>query len=104
MDPKTFPTSQGQLIKTARGLLNQKQFAAVLKVDRSCLSRYENEQLGAPTSVLNHCLRAVAASLAGGEEAISPVQRALEHVREAVSELESATQGGIEKRKPRVSR
>jgi ribosome-binding protein aMBF1 (putative translation factor) len=81
--------TQGQLIRAARGTMSQSQFAQVLKVDRSCLSRYESEQLGAPTAVLNHCLRVVATQLAGDGAPESPVERSLRLAREVVAELET---------------
>ena len=66
-----FPTSQSELIRRARGDLSQVAFARLLGIDRSCLSRYESEALGAPTSVVNYCLRAIAgvsqSGQAGGE-------------------------------------
>ena len=83
-----FPTSQGQLVKAARGQQSQVEFAKLLKVSRSCLSRYESEKLGAPTKVLNYCLRAVAAVAAKDVLPNTPVQRALRLARQAVSELE----------------
>lgn len=68
--------------------MSQADFARVLKVDRSCLSRYESERLGAPTSVLNHCLGAIAAQL---DQAINddPIQKALHHTRSAMAALEA---------------
>jgi hypothetical protein len=87
-----IPTSQGELIKLARGDKAQSAFAKELDVDRTCLSRYENERLGAPTKVLNHCLRAIAAHVEPTAEGERPVQQALEHVRQAVDFLERATQ------------
>lgn len=89
---KQFPTSQGELIKLARGAKAQSTFAKELGVDRTCLSRYESEKLGAPTKVLNYCLRAIAAHLGSGPAEGRPVQQALEHVRQAVDFLERATQ------------
>lgn len=87
-----IPTSQGELIKLVRGDKAQSAFAKELGVDRTCLSRYENERLGAPTKVLNHCLRAIAAQVGPAAEQEQPVQQALEHVRQAVDFLERATQ------------
>jgi DNA-binding XRE family transcriptional regulator len=87
-----FPTSQGELIKRARGEKAQSTFAKELGVDRTCLSRYESEKLGAPTKVLNFCLRAIAARAEQSEGAGHPVAHALEHVRHAVDLLERATQ------------
>jgi len=88
---KQFPTSQGELIKLVRGEKAQSAFAKELGVDRTCLSRYETERLGAPTKVLNYCLRAIAAHIGSGPEEDRPVQQALEHVRQAVDFLERAT-------------
>jgi len=88
---KQFPTSQGELIKLVRGEKAQSAFAKELGVDRTCLSRYETERLGAPTKVLNYCLRAIAARLGQTEEGVRPVERALEHARQAVGFLERAT-------------
>ncbi|BDU18098.1 transcriptional regulator [Lysobacter auxotrophicus] len=84
-----FPTSQRELLIAARGGATQAEFAKRLGVDRSCLSRYETEQLGAPTSVLNYCLKAVA-ELHLGVENGSGVQLALAHVRRAADTLEQA--------------
>ena len=85
-----FPTTQGELLRQARGKRSQAEFALALKVDRTCLSRYENERLGAPTSVLNHCLSAIAAQVEAFESSESPIDRALRHGRSVVRELEQA--------------
>jgi DNA-binding XRE family transcriptional regulator len=87
---RRFPMSQGELIKRARGEKAQTTFAKELGVDRTCLSRYESEKLGAPTKVLNYCLRAIAAHDEQSEAAGHPVAQALEHVRRAVDFLERA--------------
>lgn len=84
-----FPTSQRELLIAARGTSTQAEFAKRLGVDRSCLSRYEREQLGAPTSVLNYCLKAFA-ELHLGVEGASILQQALTHVRRAADTLEQA--------------
>lgn len=68
-----FPTSQGELIKRARGEKTQSAFAKELGVDRTCLSRYESEKLGASTKVLNYCLRAIAAH--AGQSEAAPLSR-----------------------------
>jgi predicted transcriptional regulator len=86
-----FPLSQGELIRCARGEVSQTQFAKTLGVDRSCLSRYESEKLGAPTAVLNHCLRAVAAQMEDeGAPFEGPLQQALRSARKVVAELEAS--------------
>jgi hypothetical protein len=87
-----FPTSQGELIKRARGAKAQSAFAKELGVDRTCLSRYESEKLGAPTKVLNYCLRAIAAHAASTEGGDRPLELALEHVRRAADFIERASQ------------
>lgn len=83
-----YPTSQGELIRAARGTRTQAQFAALLGCDRSCLSRYERELLGASPSVIGHCLRIVAASMADTKVQPSPHVRALQQARRLVAELE----------------
>lgn len=85
-----FPTSQGELIRAARGGETQAAFAEKLGVNKSSLSRYESERLGAPTSVLNYCLRAVAGQLQ--DDQVSAVQQALTLVRRAAQTLERATE------------
>lgn len=85
-----FPTSQSELIRTARADATQVAFAKALGVDRSCLSRYESETLGAPTSVLNHCLKVIAQHAAMDGEPTNEIQRALLHARQAVAALEAA--------------
>lgn len=86
-----FPISQGELIRRARGEKPQAAFAKELGVDRTCLSRYESEKLGAPTKVLNACLRAIAAHAGQADAEVRPVEQALEHVRQAADFLERAT-------------
>lgn len=98
MQLEAFPTSQGQLIRMARGDRTKTEFAKVLDVDRSCLSRYESEQLGAPTSVLNYCLRAIAAQKNSAVAIATPLDRALQLTRQAVRELEVASAGRRSKR------
>lgn len=89
MNAHVFPSRQSELIKLARGSLTQAEFAKVLKVDRSCLSRYEREQLGAPTTVINHCLGAIAAQMSGQLGETDPVRRALRLTMDAARELEA---------------
>lgn len=86
---QSFPTSQGELIKAVRGERTQAAFADEVGVNRTCLSRYEKETLGAPTKLLNYCLKAVAQQL--GDEGASEVglRKALRHMHRAVDELEA---------------
>lgn len=83
-----YPNSQGELIRTARGSRSQSEFAKLVGCDRSCLSRYEHETLGAPTSVINYCLRSLQEGAAREGGVTSPIQDALAHAREAVAALE----------------
>jgi hypothetical protein len=83
-----FPTNQADLIRSARGGRSQAEFARALGVDRSCLSRYEREVLGAPPSVINHCLAEIS-RLAGQRGAEPPsFDSALSSARELVRVLE----------------
>lgn len=91
MNSKAFPTRQSELIRLVRGNRTQAEFAKILKVDRSCLSRYEREQLGAPTTVINHCLGAIAAQMSSQLVETDPVRRALRLTIDATRELEAAT-------------
>jgi len=91
MNYQAFPTRQSELLRQARGARTQAEFAKVLKVDRSCLSRYEREQLGAPTAVINHCLGAIAAQLNSQPVETDPIRRALRLTLDATRELETAT-------------
>ncbi|WP_277937644.1 helix-turn-helix domain-containing protein, partial [Xanthomonas vesicatoria] len=100
-----FPTSQRELLVAARRGQSQAAFAKALGVDRSCLSRYENEKLGAPTQVLNFCLAQVAGQINSGEgsalqEALSLMKRATEAVERASrDELTNPTQSLKPKRR-----
>lgn len=84
----TFPQSQSELIRTARGTRSQVEFSRLLHCDRSCLSRYEAESLGAPPHVITQCLQIVAAQMATSDKSLRPFGRALTHARQAVAELE----------------
>lgn len=83
-----YPTSQGELIRAARGTRTQVEFARLLGCDRSCLSRYEREQLGASPMVISRCLDIVAKSMRGCGEVSKPYERALLQARRVVAELE----------------
>lgn len=84
-----FPTSQGELLRRARGERSQTAFAKLLGVDRTCLSRYETEALGAPTSVLNYCLRAVSGSAESAGNGDASIDNILLNARHLVAQLES---------------
>ncbi|MGJ7571088.1 hypothetical protein ACSFBX_11185 [Variovorax sp. RB2P76] len=90
----SFPTSQSELIQAARGHLTKTEFAKTLGVDRTCLSRYESEKLGAPTKVLNFCLRAIAARHGTALPPEADVEQALAHARQAVAILEHVSAEG----------
>lgn len=89
MAQPSFPTSQGELIKAARGERTQAEFADEVGVDRSCLSRYEKEKLGAPTKLLNYCLQTVAEQMGDEGAGERGLRRALRHMHQAVDELEA---------------
>ncbi len=83
-----IPRSQGELIRTVRGKRSQSEFARALGCDRSCLSRYENESLGAPTSVINFCLQAIAQDIPEQIAMGLPIEAAIRHAKEVVFALE----------------
>lgn len=88
----SYPKSQSELIRAARGQRTQAEFAKELNVDRSCLCRYESEKLGAPPSVINHCLAQVA-TMAASKLPGSDIDRALLYSRNAVRSLERLKRG-----------
>ncbi len=84
----TYPRSQIELIKMARGSRSQREFAELLGVDKSCLSRYENGKLGAPVTVIDKCLVHVA-NACDASASSADIHQALQHARLAVSYLTS---------------
>lgn len=82
------PQSQSELIRRVRGKRSQVEFARELGCDRSCLSRYENESLGAPTSVINFCLKAISQEMSLQGAVGLPIDVALRHANEVVAALE----------------
>nr|QFE31782.1 hypothetical protein MS308 [uncultured bacterium] len=85
-----YPRSQNELIKMARGTRSQREFAELLCVDKTCLSRYENGKLGAPVAVINQCL-ALVAQACESEHQSPDVQQALRHAKLAVTYLSPDT-------------
>lgn len=87
-----YPTSQKELLSEVRGDRTKTDFAEELGIDRSTLSRYESEELGASTKVLNYCLRAIAArsGQAGDGDSLGTVAQALSLTKRAVGLLEQA--------------
>jgi hypothetical protein len=83
-----FPKSQSELIRRVRGNRSQAAFARELGCDRSCLSRYENESLGAPTTVISYCLKAISEEEPEPSGLGSPIDGALRHAKEVVATLE----------------
>lgn len=83
-----LPQSQGELIRTVRGKRSQVDFAHELGCDRSCLSRYESESLGAPTSVINFCLKAISQEMRQPGAMGLPIDVALRYAKEVVMALE----------------
>lgn len=83
-----YPRSQGELIRTVRSDRTQAEFAKILGVERSCLSRYESEALGAPASVISYCLTALARNAESKAGQTWPIDEALESARDTVAALE----------------
>jgi len=83
-----YPRSQAELVRRARGERTQKEFATLLGVEKSCLSRYESGKLGAPTRVIDACLALIADSM-DADMAPTAVQEALKYSRMVVSLLDS---------------
>lgn len=83
-----YPLSQSELIRTARGGRSQAEFSRLVGCDRSCLSRYESESLGAPPHVISQCLKIVASLQSASDEPTQTFDKALSLVRDAVAELE----------------
>jgi len=88
MNEPSFPNSQRELLLAARGRESQAAFAKKLGVDRTCLSRYEREQLGAPTAVINYCLRQISDQLHSGNS--TALQEAILFIRRASEALDRA--------------
>ena len=83
-----YPRSQGELIRFVRSDLTQAEFAKILGVERSCLSRYESEALGAPASVISYCLAALARKAESKAGQTWPIDEALKNARDTVAALE----------------
>ncbi len=92
-------SSVGELIRAARGGRSQKDFADLLGVQQSSVSRYEGGKASPPINVIEHCMRLV--HTADGEDAPTAEQLAdrvrvaladpnLGHVRSALSRLVDA--------------
>ena len=88
------PETQGDLIRWARGSSTQAEFAAAQRVDKSCLSRYESGKLGAPTHLINYCLRQLADAVNSRSQSEAGLEGALENAKRTVSLLEKLTESG----------
>ena len=84
------PETQGDLIRWARGTSTQAAFAAARGINKSCLSRYESGKLGAPTALINYCLRQLAQALSSSSHPYPGLDSALQSARKTVSLLEGA--------------
>jgi hypothetical protein len=82
------PRTQGELIRWARGNSTQAEFAVAHRVDKSTLSRYESEKLGAPTRLINDCLSQLADFLMANPGAADGLKGALDNARKTVALLE----------------
>ena len=72
-----------ELIRAARNGRSQKEFADLLEVDQSMVSKYERGKASPPISVINRCMRLV--HTAEGETAPSAEQLA-DRVRESLAD------------------
>jgi len=92
-----------QLIRGARNGRTQKEFADLLEIDQSLVSKYERGKANPPISVINRCMRLV--NTAEGEMAPSADQLAarvratlaepnMRQVRSALSRLVDAFASG----------
>lgn len=86
------PRSQGQLLRWARGALTQAEFAALTGVNKSTLSRYESEKLGAPTHLINYCLARLAELVSDHSHSDAGLEGALDNARRTVAMLEGLAQ------------
>ena len=89
----------GELVRAARKGRSQKEFANLLGVKQSSVSRYESGKASPPISVIENCMRLVHADDSGGaptaDQLAKRVKQALaepglEHVRSALSDLVNA--------------
>ncbi len=83
-----IPQTQSQLIRIARASQTQAEFAKTLGVDRTCLSRYERELLGAPVTVINFCLAEVANRIRNLQRRPTAIADILAQARLLVTSLE----------------
>lgn len=95
MSEFSYPKSQSELLRVARGDLTQAEFARELRVDRTCLCRYERERLGAPSRVINHCLERVAA-MAAAKLPDAHIDRALLYTKNAMKSLEEIKKAKVD--------
>lgn len=75
-------------MRWARGDATQADFAALAGVNKSSLSRYETEKLGAPTRLINYCLARLAEAVSEHSHTESPLESALENAKRTVQLLE----------------
>ncbi len=54
-----IPTSVGELVRVARDGRSQKEFALLLGVEQSSVSRYERGKASPPIAVIEKCMRLV---------------------------------------------
>lgn len=87
-----FPVDQRELIRLARGDMNQADFARLAGIGRTALCKYEKQTRGVPLDFLNYCLKMVAEQLDGRALRLERAKTALAHARHAVTELEALAQ------------
>lgn len=73
----------GQLVRTARDGRNQKEFADLLGVKQSSISRYESGKTSPPINVIERCMRLVHTD---GSSAAPTADQLAERVRQVLAE------------------
>lgn len=73
-----------ELIRAARNGRSQKEFADLLEVDQSMVSKYERGKASPPISVINRCMRLV--HTAEGEAAPPSAEQLADRVRESLAD------------------
>jgi len=76
-------SSVGELIRAARNGRSQKDFAELLGVKQSSVSRYESGKASPPISVIEHCMRLVHTT--GGDD-VPTAEQLADRVRVALAD------------------
>ena len=83
----TSISSVGELVRAARNSRSQKDFAMLLGVKQSSVSRYESGKASPPISVIEHCMRLVHTA---GSDAAPTAEQLADRVRVALADPDLA--------------